>query len=131
MFFTNLKWEFQLSSELLLNNGMGIKDKEIQYYRGTLRRRWSSSLKNDHIKFICIYIIYIIWYIYIIHINIIYIYICSVQIIFWNSFCNKYAEHSEAFSSLQAKAFFKNCEVFLACYNVILRISNSYANNSM
>ena len=78
-----------------------------------------------------IYNIYYMMYIYHIYIHILYIYICSVQIIFWNFFCKKYADHSEAFSSPQAKGFFKNDEVFLAFYDVILMINNSYANNSM
>ena len=54
-----------------------------------------------------------------------------VRIIIWNSFCNKYTERSEAFSSLLAKVFFKNWEAFLVFCNVIFSISNTSFDNTM
>ena len=55
----------------------------------------------------------------------------SIQIILWNSLCNKYAKHSKAFSPPQEKYVCKNCKTYFACCDVILSISNISANNSM
>ena len=55
----------------------------------------------------------------------------SLRIILWNLLCNKYAEHSKVFSSLQTKNFCKTSEAFSAFCDVILGKGNVSFGNSM